>query len=187
MNYLIVFLILLLVVAPIVSILPSKRQKQQMIFRRDARAAGINVALVKIDDPDSDKEKYLSATGRPLPKDLNCVAYRKPRKKTKNWSGDKLPDWVMVRDKSGDGHLRWQGDSAENIDPGFRQAVEEWTTRLPADIVRIDETSQLVSIYWHEHSDEQGLQNIFQFLNFIVTLSPCLQKDSSADGESEVE
>ena len=187
MKYLIVIFILLLVLAPIVSILPSKRQKQQMNFRRDARAAGVTVALVTIEDPDSDKEKYLSATGRPLPRDLKCVAYRKPREKEQNRIGTKMPDWVLVRDKSGDGKLQWLDDSGDLINPNFRQEIEDWVNRLPDDIIRIDEASQLVSIYWQERTDEQSLPDLFDFLNFIVTLSPCPQTDSSQDCDSEVE
>ena len=47
MSYLIVILVLFFVVAPIIAILPSKQQKQQMAFRQTARAAGVSVALVK--------------------------------------------------------------------------------------------------------------------------------------------
>ena len=96
MSYLIVILILFFVVAPIVAILPSKRQKQQMAFRQSARAAGVSVALVKIEDPDSDRDKYLSATGRPLPRDLACVAYRRPRKKVISQIPIPVPGWRRV-------------------------------------------------------------------------------------------
>lgn len=184
MNYLIVIFILLLVIAPIISILPSKRQKQQAGFRQEARALGVNVALVMIDDPDSDKEKYLSATGRPLPRDLNCVAYRKPRRRNDQLLGVKMPDWALTRDKSTDGLLRWVDDSPGSMAEGFRDEVLQRANNLPMDVVRIDETAQLLTIYWHEQTDELGLANIFDFLKVIVALSPCPQKDSSSENRS---
>jgi hypothetical protein len=184
MNYLIVIFVLLLVIAPIISILPSKRQKQQMNFRQEARALGVNVALVKIDDPDSDKEKYLSATGRPLPRELDCIAYRKPRRRNDQLMGAKIPDWALFRDKSTDDQLRWVDGPPASMDTNLRAEIEHRANNLPTDVVRIDEIAQLVTIYWHERSDELGLANIFDFLKVIVALSPCSEKDSSSDSYS---
>ena len=185
MSYLIIILILFFVVAPIVAILPSKRQKQQMAFRQSARAAGVSVALVKIEDPDSDRDKYLSATGRPLPRDLACVAYRRPRKKVISQIPLPVPSWRVSRDKSLDNQLTWIETDTGDIDPIFLQFIESHLSDLPADVIRLDETAGLVSVYWHERSDEQGLAKLLGFLNEVVTLSPCLQKDSSSEDDSE--
>ena len=185
MSYLIIILILFFVVAPIVAILPSKRQKQQMAFRQSARAAGVSVALVKIEDPDSDRDKYLSATGRPLPRDLACVAYRRPRKKVISQIPLPVPSWRVSRDKSLDNQLTWIETDTGDIDPIFRQFIESHLSDLPADVIRLDETAGLVSVYWHERSDEQGLAKLLGFLNEVVTLSPCLEKDSSSEDDSE--
>jgi hypothetical protein len=185
MSYLIIILILFFVVAPIVAILPSKRQKQQMAFRQSARAAGVSVALVKIEDPDSDRDKYLSATGRPLPRDLACVAYRRPRKKVISQIPIPVPGWSVSRDKSLDNQLTWIETDTGDIDPIFLQFIESHLSDLPADVIRLDETAGLVSVYWHERSDEQGLAKLLGFLNEVVTLSPCLEKDSSSEDDSE--
>ena len=185
MSYLIIILILFFVVAPIVAILPSKRQKQQMAFRQSARAAGVSVALVKIEDPDSDRDKYLSATGRPLPRDLACVAYRRPRKKVISQIPLPVPNWRVSRDKSLDNQLTWIETDTGDIDPIFLQFIESHLSDLPADVIRLDETAGLVSVYWHERSDEQGLAKLLGFLNEVVTLSPCLEKDSSSEDDSE--
>ena len=185
MSYLIIILILFFVVAPIVAILPSKRQKQQMAFRQSARAAGVSVALVKIEDPDSDRDKYLSATGRPLPRDLACVAYRRPRKKVISQIPIPVPGWSVSRDKSLDNQLTWIETDTGDIDPIFLQFIESHLLDLPADVIRLDETAGLVSVYWHERSDEQGLAKLLGFLNEVVTLSPCLEKDSSSEDDSE--
>ena len=185
MSYLIIILILFFVVAPIVAILPSKRQKQQMAFRQSARAAGVSVALVKIEDPDSDRDKYLSATGRPLPRDLACVAYRRPRKKVISQIPIPVPGWSVSRDKSLDNQLTWIETDTGDIDPIFLQFIESHLSDLPADVIRLDETAGLVSVYWHERSDEQGLAKLLGFLNEVVTLSPCLEKDSPSEDDSE--
>ncbi len=167
------------------AILPSKRQKQQMAFRQSARSAGVSVALVKVEDPDSDRDKYLSATGRPLPRDLACVAYRRPRKKAMSPAGIPTPGWRLTRDKSCGNQLTWVESDSGDLDPTFRQFVESHLSDLPADVIRLDETAGLVSVYWHERSDEEGLAKLLGFLNRVVALNPCLQKDSSSEGDSE--
>ena len=184
MSYLIIVVVLLLVLAPIISILPSKRQKLQMVYRQEARSSGISVALVKIEDPDSDRDKYLSATGRPLPRELSCVAYRKPRKRQNDGKGTRGPGWVMVRDKSTEGKLGWDLAASENIEPEFRREVEARVGLLPQDVVRIDEVADLVSVYWQERTDELGLEALLQFLKDVVELSPCLQTNSPSDDGS---
>ncbi|HCC44491.1 MAG TPA: hypothetical protein DEQ32_08855, partial [Gammaproteobacteria bacterium] len=60
MVYLIIGIVLLIVLVPIFSVLPSARQKQQMMMRQTARAAGVSVDLTIIDDPNPDQDKYLS-------------------------------------------------------------------------------------------------------------------------------
>ena len=185
MSYLIVILVLFFIVAPIISILPSKQQKQQMAFRQTARAAGVSVGLVKIEDPDSDRDKYLSSTGRPLPRDLACVAYRRPRKKSHSKTAMPMPSWMLLRNKSAGNQLAWSEDETGGIDPIFRQLVESHISDLPVDVIRLEETAELVSVYWHEISDEQGLAKVLGFLNEVVALSPCLQKDSSSENDSD--
>ena len=95
--------------------------------------------------------------------------------------GNTMPDWALVRDKSTDDQLRWVDDPPASMAADFQTEIEQRAKKLPTDVVRVDETAQLVTIYWHEQTDEMGLANIFDFLKVIVALSPCLQKDSSSD------
>ena len=79
MAYVIIVIILLIIIGPILAVLPSKRQKDQMQKRQTAMKAGISVNLTRIDDPDPDPEKYLSNTGKPLERVMALIAYRLPR------------------------------------------------------------------------------------------------------------
>jgi len=96
-----------------------------------------------------------------------------------------VPGWRVSRDKSLDNQLTWIETDTGDIDPIFLQFIESHLSDLPADVIRLDETAGLVSVYWHERSDEQGLAKLLGFLNEVVTLSPCLQKDSSSEDDSE--
>ena len=76
MVYLFIGLVLLMLIAPIVSILPGKSHKQIMAVRRAAMARGISVELTTIDDPSPDQDKYRTSTGRALPAKLQVAAYK---------------------------------------------------------------------------------------------------------------
>jgi len=51
MVYLIIGLAVLFIVVPILAVLPSPRQREQLAMRNAARAAGVLVELTSIDDP----------------------------------------------------------------------------------------------------------------------------------------
>ena len=69
MIYIIIGLVLLLIAAPIIAVLPSKRQKEQMKLRQQAMAQGISVELTSIDDPIPEQKKYITGTGKQLKAD----------------------------------------------------------------------------------------------------------------------
>ena len=54
MVYVLIGVILLAIIVPIISVLPSARQKERMQMRMVARAAGVSVELTSIDDPNSE-------------------------------------------------------------------------------------------------------------------------------------
>ena len=80
MAYIIIAVVLMLVLAPIVSVLPSARQRAQMKMRDAARQAGVSVDITFIDDPNPKQGKYVSGvTGKALPAKLEVACYRLPR------------------------------------------------------------------------------------------------------------
>ena len=71
--------------APIIAVLPSKRQKEQMKLRQQAMAQGISVELTSIDDPIPEQKKYVTGTGKQLKAVLPVVAYRIVRQQDRDW------------------------------------------------------------------------------------------------------
>jgi hypothetical protein len=55
--YVLVGVILIVIIVPIISVLPSARQKERMQMRMIARAAGVSVELTSIDDPNPKQGK----------------------------------------------------------------------------------------------------------------------------------
>ena len=97
MVYFIIGIVLLVIVVPIFSVLPSARQRQQMKMRQGARAAGVSVDLTTIDDPNPEQDKYISHTGRSIPARLNVAGYRIQRRRQQNWRRLPEVDWCLKR------------------------------------------------------------------------------------------
>ena len=97
MVYVLIGVILIVVIVPIISVLPSARQKEQMQMRMIARAAGVSVELTSIDDPNPKQGKYIAYTGKPIPPVLKVVAYRLQRKRARDWRHLPKVSWCMFR------------------------------------------------------------------------------------------
>ena len=150
MVYLIIGIVLLLVLVPIFSVLPSARQKQQMMMRQTARAAGVSVDLTIIDDPNPDQDKYLSHTGRKIPAKLEVVAYRIQRQRGHDWQ--RLSDLRWCLERRLDGGWVWVTDG-ELLSKEMRNFLDKSTDDLPADVERIEESRHKISVYWHEKAE----------------------------------
>ena len=77
MTYLLIGLVLVLIIAPIVSILPSRSQKQIMQIRQTMMGRGVSIELTEIDDPEPNQAKYQTSTGRQLAAKLKVTMYKK--------------------------------------------------------------------------------------------------------------
>ena len=159
MTYLIIALVVALIVAPIVSIIPSKHQRALAQIRQMARAAGLRVDLVKVEDPDPNPDRYVSGTGRPLAREMSVAAWRLPRPRPKGWQSTPMPDWEIVRVGS---EWRWIGDSP--TPDGFANYVAEELSTLPGGIVKVEEKTYLLTVYWREHADEISADLVIRFL-----------------------
>ena len=159
MTWVIIVGILALVIAPLFAILPNARQRQQARMRAAARAAGINVSITTIEDPDPDPERYISASGRPLERKLPVTAWRRPRSRPNDWRKREYPVWAFARVK---------GASEAGLPDGWTEvipmvgeemaALRKWAQvaleQLPPDVVQVGEQTFVVSVYWHERSEE---------------------------------
>ncbi len=196
MVYLAIALLLLVVIAPIFAVLPSSRQKAQMALRRAATEARFTVELTRIDDPDPDPQKYLSNTGKPLPRILHVAAYRMARPRTSDWRRLAAADWCIVKSGRPAGNGLPSGWAFDDGSPNQPTLTPEFTSRLerlPNDVVRVEATRNFISVYWNEApgSADGGLEALAMLGDFVQTcalITPALplaadasQTDDSAN------
>ena len=177
MVYVIIIVVLILVIVPIFSVLPSKRQKEQMALRRIAMSRGFSVELTRIDDPDPDPEKYVSNTGKPLERVMNVIAYRLARNRPHNWRRLPQVDWCLVRRHDAPASdlpagWAWEGEVNSSMSPALRAYLVAAVVQLPADVVRVEEQSYLISAYWNEHGGEAAVNAIIGFIQGCAEQSP---------------
>jgi len=175
MIYVAIALVLVLVIAPIISVLPSARQKEQMSLRKIAMSAGFSIDLTHIDDPDPDPEKYLSNTGKPLPRVMPAIAYRLPRRGMRDVP---LMDWCVVRrsDSKLDELLppgwTWVSGATANMSNEFKTFLHGSLEKLPNDVIRVEEVNRIVSVYWNEQGGTDAVNAIIAFAKHCVAIVP---------------
>lgn len=168
MVYLIIAIILLVIVAPIIRVLPSKEQREQMIKRRLAMGKGISVELVRIEDPDPDPKKHRSTTGKALPRELSVAAYRIHRGRSA-LEAEKL-SWKLLRfaaEKRPQLTSQWYWADAQSAlkDGALYDHLSAQVDHLPADVKQIEEKNQFISLYWHERGE---VTEVIDFLKRTV-------------------
>jgi hypothetical protein len=175
MAYVIIIIILLVIIGPILSLLPSKRQKQQIAMRKAAMEAGVSVALTRIDDPDPDPEQYLSNTGKPLKRVMAAVAYRRFRPRPDRWRQRPEIAWALNRQQGAavEGLPRgwqWHDTRLADLPPALNEYLIGGIGGLPDDVIRVEEQKFIISIYWRERADPQGLTKLLDFLRDCAAL-----------------
>jgi hypothetical protein len=175
MAYVIIIIILLIIIGPILSLLPSKRQKQQIAMRKAAMDAGVSVALTRIDDPDPDPEQYLSNTGKPLERVMAVVAYRRFRPRPDRWRQRPEIAWALNRQHGADVEglppgWQWQDTRLADLPPALNKYLMGGIGGLPDDVIRVEEQKFIISIYWRERADPQGLTKLLDFLGDCAAL-----------------
>lgn len=170
MIYLGIAFVVLLLVAPIVALLPSARQREQMALRREAMAAGLRTELTTIDDPDPDQDRYVSVTGKRLEPKLKCIAYRVSRPRPPEWRDLPAVEWSLIRVK--DGSWRWEDAPSEALSGTLADAITDIAQGMPADAVRLDESHYVVSVYWQEKGRSEGLDAIVAGLKTLASTPP---------------
>ncbi len=173
MVYLIIVVALLVIIAPIMAILPSRDQKARMEKRKTAMSKGIGVDLVKLEDPDPDREKYLSGTGKPLERKLSVAAYRVQRSKPASWqqlarfrwSAQRFPMKSLQPISNG-----WFAsfESEGSFPNDIKEFLEAKLGEFATDVVKVEEINYILTVYWHEQSD---VAQIIDFLKGCAELS----------------
>ena len=168
--YIVIGVVLLLIIGPIIAVLPSQRQKEQMALRQQAMGLGINVELTSITDPVPKQDKYVSSLGKSLEPILKVIAYRKARKIVGAWRRASIIDWAVERRlESEDNDLQagwcWVTERPADLPVAFVSHLGAVLPALPDDVERVDESGRVLSVYWHERDDAAALQRINQFFD----------------------
>lgn len=174
MVWFIVIVAMLLIIAPAYALLPSARQKGQMLMRKEAMAEGIGVEITRIEDPDPDPEKYLTGTGKQLERQLSVVAYRLLRPQPETWRKRQKLNWVLIKSGKDFSDLpngwQWDEGDANILPPQLTAFIEYRIDSLPEDVIRIDEKNGVLSLYWHESDSEGSIGQIIDFLKDCTAL-----------------
>ncbi|MBW2941977.1 hypothetical protein [Zhongshania aquimaris] len=151
MAWLIAVVVIGFMLAPIMWILPSRRQTQQAEIRASARTLGLSVKVVAM--PKTRRAKVRRE------EDVFGVCYtrflhtKKPLTPWKYWLID-VPE--------GD-------DDPVSLDPAMLALIEKHSPLLPRDASMLELTPLGLNIYWREnHADLNVVKNIAQVLNAIV-------------------
>lgn len=173
MVYVLIGVILLAIIVPIISVLPSARQKERMQMRMVARAAGVSVELTSIDDPNPKQDKYIAYTGKPLPAVLKVVAYRLQRKRERDWRQLPRVSWCLLKDLENNWY--WKPEPSAVMNKELAGWLEEVAPDLPTDVIQIEEDAYNICVYWHERTmgDEQA---VLDFLKHCAEL-PLVEPD----------
>lgn len=177
MSYLVIGLILLVIIAPIFAVLPSARQKEQMALRRQAMAKGFQIDFETIDDPDPDPAKYVSNTGKPLERVMQTAAYRYARRRPSDWRRLPQVDWSAVRRSNGGGVALPPGwDWGAPVHPAMSNELREFLrahlVSLPNDVIRVEEKSYVISVFWNEKGGQQAVEAIVEFVLGCAAVTP---------------
>jgi|TARA_B110000305_G_scaffold109588_1_gene123416 hypothetical protein len=164
MVYLFIGLVLLMLIAPIVSILPGKSQKQIMAVRRAAMARGISVELTSIDDPNPSQEKYRTSTGRALPAKLQVAAYKGLSRQ--GASPGALQAFQVQRTLGQDGSRlgAFQSITDTPLSAPCLEFLGQHAGSLPDAVQQIIWDGRRLNVYWVEQPDTVMGEKIFTFI-----------------------
>ena len=164
MVYLFIGLVMLMLIAPIVSILPGKSQKQIMAIRRAAMARGISVELTTIDDPNPNQEKYRTSTGHPLPAKLQVAAY----KGLIRLQSSQVPaESFQVQRTPGDGETRpgaFHTITETPLSGAGLDFLAQFAVGLPETVQQIVWDGRYLKVFWVERPEMDLGEKIFTFI-----------------------
>ncbi len=158
--YLYIAIAILLVISPLVSLLPSPRQKQKMVFRQRAIALGMQVQLASIPTA-----RHNHAKENPL----NGIAYRLPRnpqqlKELRNHTTN-----VAAKVSSTNNEWLWFNEKSRPGEPMASQLLQCFQ-EMPSDVAAIELSRTASSIYWREKGTVEDVDQILKLLKNIQSI-----------------
>lgn len=143
MVYVLIFLGLAVVIAPLVSAMPTKTQRRKAALRDHARSCDLRVSLRPLP---------------PIPPRFRCepegelACYERRLAPALHGTGRRA-EFVRVK---GD----WFPTTGVSLAP-------DWLTQLPAGALYVEWLEKTVSIFWDEKEDQDGLMKITQAIDCI--------------------
>ncbi len=145
LTWLIVFVAVALILAPVMWMMPTQAQKRQVVLRERARKLGLMVNI--IDLPQSHRSKVRK---EPPSKGVSYTL------RTARQKGLQRPCWILWREQPVD-----EPDTGATPPP----AILALRDQLPADAVALESTELGYSIYWRERGEAETVDAIAGVLN----------------------
>ena len=152
MTWLIVGGLLILAFAPVLWLMPTKRDRQLVKLREQARREGLVVEVTALPKRGARPEERVGADGVPRNATQPCCAYCLLA--TRPWRG--APCWFLLRDEAGRVPVEgWVGHPEVEVpcvDAGYWGAVRQAFDGLEDDCVGVEVTESAASWYWLENA-----------------------------------
>lgn len=152
MTWLIVGGLLILAFAPILWLMPTKRDRQLVKLREQARREGLMVEVTALPKRGAGFEERVGADGVVRDATQPCSAYRLPA--SRPWRG--APCWFLLRDEGGAGPVEgWVAHpdvEFPSVDVGYWDTVGRVFVGLEDQCVGMEVTESVASWYWLENA-----------------------------------
>lgn len=152
MTWLIVGGLLILAFAPILWLMPTKRDRQLVKLREQARREGLMVEVTTLPKRGAGAEERVGADGVPRDATLPCCAYRLLA--SRPWRG--APCWFLLRDEGRAGPIEgWVAHPDVElpcVDAGYWNTVGRVFDGLEDQCIGIEVTESAANWYWLENA-----------------------------------
>jgi len=164
LSYFFIFLAVVFVLTPVLSIFPKKRQREIQKMRALALKSGV---IVTINQPIRSQRKIKESFSQALelakaPEERGGVTYTK-RRGNREGLGVRVPVAWRI-EKESDGRWSWRIDFRSNGCESFRRWIEKSVIDLPQDTQFVEEQNGFISLNWFEKLPESE-KLVVDFLN----------------------
>lgn len=153
MVWLVTFIVIAMLLAPVMWMMPSRQQKRQICLRERARQHGLQVSIGEL--PQTRRQRVRREAVE------MGVAYllRTAREK-----GAVRSRWLLWRDPSVE-------QDAGGLPVAIAARVEELRSRMPADMLALEAGAAGYTAYWRERGDEETVDRIAALLQEVCDLA----------------
>lgn len=157
LGYVVVGLVAAMVVAPVLWIMPTPRQRRQEHMRARARALGIDVRIGEL--PQTRRARVRKESPR------QGAAYRLAN----IGSRTALRSALVCRDNAAS---PWQLESGDEPSASLQAPLAAFTAAAPADVLALELNPAAPTAFWRESGDVESVERLFAAL---VVLRDALQ------------